>query len=67
MSMIEDMTKEMQYIRDKHQNHLDQIKDKGASTNVPTDNKFEIYQQISYGYNVKGVNYGSQIIIFLVI
>jgi hypothetical protein len=23
--------------------------------------------QITYGYNVKGVNYGSQIIIFLVI
>jgi hypothetical protein len=48
-------------------NTITEIKDKGVSTNVPTDNKFEIYQQISYGYNVKGVNYGSQIIIFLVI
>jgi hypothetical protein len=36
---------------------------KGVSTNVPTDNKFEIYQQISYMDNVKGVNHGSQIIL----
>jgi|JYMV01.1.fsa_nt_gi hypothetical protein len=47
MSMIEDMTREMQALREQ----MDQIK--GVSTNVPTDNKFEIntiflYQQISY-------------------
>jgi hypothetical protein len=46
-SVIEDMTKEMQALRDEHQKQMDQIK--GVSTNVPTDNKFEIYQQISYG------------------
>ena len=45
--MIEDMTREMQALREQ----MDQIK--GVSTNVPTDNKFEIntiflYQQISY-------------------
>jgi hypothetical protein len=40
---------------------------KGVSTNVPTDNKFDIYQQISYMDNVKGVNHGSQIRLFLVI
>ena len=44
MSVIEDMTKEMQEVRDEH---LGQIKE--VSTNVPTDNKFEIYQQISDG------------------
>ena len=47
MSMIEDMTREMQALREQ----MDQIK--GVSTNVPTDNKFEIntiflYQQIFY-------------------
>jgi hypothetical protein len=31
-------------VRDEH---LGQIKE--VSTNVPTDNKFEVYQQISYG------------------
>ena len=44
MSMIEDMTKEMQDVRDEHKIQMDQIK--GVSTNVPTDNKLEIYQQI---------------------
>jgi hypothetical protein len=47
MSMIEDMTKEMQDLRDEHKQQMDQIK--GVSTNVPTDNKFEIYQHIYYG------------------
>ena len=47
MSMIEDMTKEMQALRDEHKQQMDQIK--GVSTNVPTDNKFEIYQHIYYG------------------
>ena len=47
MSMIEDMTIENQALRDEHRKQMDQIK--GVSTNVPTDKKFEIYQQISYG------------------
>ena len=47
MSMIEDMTKENQALRDEHRKQMDQIK--GVSTNVPSDNKFEVYQQISYG------------------
>ena len=51
MSMIEDMTKEMQEVRDEHKIQMDQIK--GVSTNVPTDNKFEIYLMD----NVKGVNH----------
>ena len=38
MSMIEDMTKEMQALRDELQKQMDQIK--GVSTNVPT--QFEI-------------------------
>jgi hypothetical protein len=46
--MIEDMTKEMQALRDEHKMQMDQIK--GVSTNVPTDNKFDKYKQISYGY-----------------
>jgi len=40
MSMIEDMTKENQALGDEHRKQMDQIK--GVSTNVPTDNKFEI-------------------------
>ena len=64
MSMIEDMTKENQALRDEHRKQMDQIK--GVSTNVPTDNKFEVYQQYPMD-NVKGVNHGSQIILFLVI
>ena len=40
MSMIKDLTKEMQALRDEHKQQTDQIK--GVSTNVPTDNKFEI-------------------------
>ena len=51
MSVIEDMTKEMQALRDEHKMQMDQIK--GVSTNVPTDNKFEIYLMD----NVKGVNH----------
>ena len=47
MSMIDDGTKEIQALRDEHKKQMDQIK--GVSTNAPTDNKFEIYQQISYG------------------
>jgi hypothetical protein len=43
MSMIEDMTKEKQALSDEHQKQMDQTK--GVSTHVPTDNKFEIYQQ----------------------
>ena len=46
MSMIEDMTKQMQNLRDEHKQQLDEIK--GVSR-TPTNNKFEIYQQISYG------------------
>jgi hypothetical protein len=65
MSMIEDMTKEKQALSDKCKKQMDQTK--GVSTNVLTDNKFDIYQQISYMDNVKGVNHGSQIILFLVI
>ena len=67
MSIIEDMTKEKQALSDEHQKQMDQTK--GVSTHVPTDNinKFEIYQQISYMDNVKGVNHGSQIRLFLVI
>jgi hypothetical protein len=37
----------MQDLRDEHKQQMDQIK--GVSTNAPTDNKFEIYQQISDG------------------
>ena len=51
MSLIEDMAKEMQALRDEHKKQMDLIK--GVSTNVPTDNMFEIYQQIyfvSYSY-----------------
>ena len=44
MTMIEDMTKERQDVRDEHKIQMDQIK--GVSTNVPTDNKLEIYQQL---------------------
>ena len=47
MSLIEDMTKEMQALKDEHKKQMDQIK--GVSTKVPTDNMFDIYQQISYG------------------
>jgi hypothetical protein len=65
MSMIEDLTKEMQAHRDEHKIQMDQIK--GVSTNVPTDNKFEIYTNKYLMDNVKGVNHGSQIILFLVI
>ena len=65
MSMIEDMTKKKQALSDEHQKQMDQTK--GVSTHVPTDNKFEIYQQISYMDNFKGVNHGSQIRLFLVI
>ena len=65
MSMIEDMTKEKQALSDECKKQMDQTK--GVSTNVPIDNKFDIYQQISYMDNVKGVNHGSQIILFLVI
>ena len=65
MSMIEDMTKEKQALSDECKKQMDQTK--GVSTNVPTDNKFDIYQQISYMDNVKGVNHGSQIRLFLVI
>jgi hypothetical protein len=66
MSMIEDMTREMQALREQ----MDQIK--GVSTNVPTDNKFEINtifctSKYFMQNNVKGVNYGYQIIIFLFI
>ena len=64
MSMIEDMTKEKQALSDECKKQMDETK--GVSTNVPIDNKFDIYQQISYMDNVKGVNHGSQII-FLVI
>jgi hypothetical protein len=49
------MTKEKQALSDEHQKQMDQTK--GVSTHVPTDNKFEIYQQISYMDNVKGVNH----------
>ena len=55
MSMIENMAKEMQAHRNEDKMEMDQIK--GVSTNVPTDNKFDIYQQISYMDNVKGVNH----------
>jgi len=65
MSMIEDMTNEKQALSDEHKKQMDQTK--GVSTNVPTDNKFDIYQQISCMDNVKGVNHGSQIRLFLVI
>jgi hypothetical protein len=65
MSMIEDMTKEKQALSDECKKQMDETK--GVSTNVPIDNKFDIYQQISYMDNVKGVNHGSQIILFLVI
>jgi hypothetical protein len=65
MSLIEDMTKEKQALSDECKKQMDQTK--GVSTNVPTDNKFDIYQQISYMDNVKGVNHGSQIRRFLVI
>ena len=65
MSMIEDMTKEKQALSDECKKQMDETK--GVSTNVPTDNKFDIYQQISYMDNVKGVNHGSQIRRFLVI
>jgi hypothetical protein len=41
MSMIENMAKEMQAHRNEDKMEMDQIK--GVSTNVPTDNKFEIY------------------------
>ena len=51
MSMIEDMAKEMQAHRNEDKMEMDQIK--GVSTNVPTDNKFEIYLMD----NVKGVNH----------
>jgi hypothetical protein len=51
MSMIEDMAKEMQAHRNEDKMQMDQIK--GVSTNVPTDNKFEIYLMD----NVKGVNH----------
>jgi hypothetical protein len=64
MSMLKDLTKEMQALRDEHKQQTDQIK--GVSTNVATDNKLEIYNNYLMD-NVKGVNYGSQIIIFLVI
>ena len=47
MSLIEDMAKEMQALKDEHKKQMDQIK--GVSRNVPTDNMFDIYQQISYG------------------
>ena len=63
--MIEDMTKEKQALSDECKKQMDETK--GVSTNVPIDNKFDIYQQISYMDNVKGVNHGSQIILFLVI
>ena len=43
--MIEDMTKEIQALVDEHKKQTEQIK--GVSTNVPTNKKFEIYQQIS--------------------
>jgi len=36
MSMIADMTKEMQDLRDEHKQQMDQIK--GVSRNAPTDN-----------------------------
>ena len=64
MSMIEDMTKEKKVLSDEGKKQMDQVK--GVSTNVPTDNKFEIYQQLSYMNNVKGVNHGSHIRLFLV-
>ena len=51
MSLIEDMAKEMQAHRNEDKMQMDQIK--GVSTNVPTDNKFEIYLMD----NVKGVNH----------
>jgi hypothetical protein len=51
MSMIENMAKEMQAHRNEDKMEMDQIK--GVSTNVPTDNKFEIYLMD----NVKGVNH----------
>ena len=47
MYFFQDMTKKMQAHRDEHKMQMDQIK--GVSTNVPSDNKFKIYQQISYG------------------
>ena len=40
MSMIDDGVKEMQALREEHKKQMDQIK--GVSTNVPTNNKFEI-------------------------
>jgi hypothetical protein len=46
MSMIEDMTKEKQALSDECKKQMDETK--GVSTNVPIDNKFDIYQQISY-------------------
>ena len=42
--MIEDMTKEKQALSDECKKQMDETK--GVSTNVPTDNKFNIYQQI---------------------
>ena len=69
MSMIEDMTKENQALRDEYRKQMDQIK--GLSTIVPTD-----IIQVSLRFtcnnkylmdDVKGVNHGSQIILFLVI
>jgi hypothetical protein len=45
------MAKEMQAHRNEDKMEMDQIK--GVSTNVPTDNKFEIYLMD----NVKGVNH----------
>jgi hypothetical protein len=63
MSMIEDMTKEMQALRDEQNKQMDQIK--GVSTNVPTDKSLR-YTNKYLMDNMKGVNYGSQIIIFLV-
>ena len=63
--MIEDMTKEKQALSDECKKQMDETK--GVSTNVPIDNKFDIYQQISYMDNFKGVNHGSQIRLFLVI
>jgi hypothetical protein len=59
------MTKEKQALSDECKKQMDETK--GVSTNVPIDNKFDIYQQISYMDNVKGVNHGSQIRLFLVI
>jgi hypothetical protein len=57
MSMIENMAKEMQAHRNEDKMEMDQIK--GVSTNVPTDNKFEIYlmdnaifRYVFYGRNM---------------